>query len=204
MKQAAASPGYLLLKARAEKIPLLDGSARLVLVTPPYYGAKGIPQDECCTRDAEGYADFLARCLEESGRVAKRGGTVLLHTNLPPIRSVGGVPRIVFQVYLRETRGKRRTLRRLRPERFTARHARVKGIRWVGLPVWLYRTLVERYSHPGERVVHVFSGSGNGALAALGLLRKPVLIDLHHHKQVRRRLNKRRRRKQTDERERRP
>jgi DNA modification methylase len=75
-------------------------------------------------------------------------------------------------------------------ETFIARYTWVGNLPWAALPLWLYREIVRRHSRPGDIVVHLFSGSGNGGLAALGLFRRPVLIDLHYHREVKRRLKK--------------
>jgi hypothetical protein len=103
---------------------------------------------------------------------------------------VTGILRIVFHVLKKSARGSRQIVTWVTAEKFSARFVRVKGINWYGLPVWLYETLINRYSRPGARVVHTFSGTGNSAIAALRLWRSPILIDLNHHRQVQSRLNK--------------
>lgn len=187
---------HLLLRCRAEQIPLLDGSISLVITTPPYYGTLGISQKDCCTRDPKLYGAFLAQLLGEAIRIIKPGGYILVHTGGIPVKRVRGVPRFVFQVLRKQVRRARPTTRWLKTERFSTRIARVKGFSWGAFPIWVYRMLIRRYSDPGARVVHICSGTGNSAIAALGLSRSPILLDLHYHRQVQRRLNKMLRRKQ--------
>jgi hypothetical protein len=187
---------YLLLKCRAEQIPLRSGSVSLVITTPPYYGTRGRPQKDCCTKDPKLYGAFLARLLGEAARIIRPGGHILVHTGGLHIRSVRGVSRFEFQVLRKRLRLGRQTTRWLKAERFSTRVARVKGFNWGAFPVWVYRMLIGRYSVPGARVVHACSGSGNSAIAALALSRLPILLDLHHHRQVQRRLNRLLRRKQ--------
>ena len=183
------APSYFLLKARAEQLPLRDRSVRLVIATPPYFGALGVAQRDCPTRDAGEYENFLGRVLDEAARVVVPGGCVVLHTTRSPVRKRRGVARIVFEVLRRPARGVRHgELRRVARATFSARYVRLAGIDWAALPVWVYQRLVRRYSRRGDFVAHVFSGSGNGALAALALKRTPVLVDLHYHRLVGRRL----------------
>ncbi len=178
----------MILKGRAEQMPLRSGSGGLVIATPPYIGAPRIARQDCATRDPRQYTRFLARFLREANRIVRPGGFILLHTNIPPVARLRGAYRIVFTVYQKRCRRGRWTSCPVGSRRFLAQFARVKQIKWLALPVWLYRALVKQYSAPGDTVVHAFSGSGNGALAALELARRPVLLDLHHHRQVRQRL----------------
>jgi DNA modification methylase len=186
---------YLLLRGSGEQIPLLEESVGLVIATPPYLGASRVSQKECCTRNAEQYDAFLFRILEEAARIIKPEGHILLHTNLPPVKRVKGVPHIEFKVFRRQVRGGNHGLKWVRSEGFATQYVRVTGINWTALPIWLYRSLIRRYSKPGEIIAHIFSGSGNSAIAAMELLRVPILLDLHYHRQVQRRLNKRLRRR---------
>jgi hypothetical protein len=179
---------YLILKGRAEQIPLRSGSGSLLIATPPYNGAPRIARQDCVTRDPLQYKRFLSRFLREATRVVRPGGFILLHTNIPPVARVRGAYRIVFTVYQKRRPRGRWTSCPVGSRRFLAQFARVRQIKWLALPVWLYRALVKQYSAPGDTVVHAFSGSGNGALAALELARRPVLLDLHHHRQVHKRL----------------
>jgi hypothetical protein len=113
-----------------------------------------------------------------------------MHTGKLPLKTMGSVLHIVFHVLKKSARGSLQTVTWVRAEKFCVRFVRVKGIGWYTFPLWLYRALIARYSRPGAILVHTFSGTGNSAIAALGLSRSPILIDLHHHLQVQRRLNK--------------
>ena len=186
-----SKPSYFLLRASAEHLPLLENVAGLVLMTPPYLGAGRVPQRECCTRDPAAYTMFLGHALDGAARIVEPGGYILFHTNLLPVRRGGGIPRVRFQVFRRLTRGTGCRIRQVDQWETAVRLARIRGTKWLGLPVHTYESLIRRYSRPGEMVVHVFSGTGNSALAALASGCFPVLIDLHHHRFVRRRLNRR-------------
>jgi len=190
IRSSAQGSCYLLLKSRAEQTPLRDNSVRLVLATPPYRGILGVRQEECPTKNPRRYEVFLARCLKEARRILKPGGHYLLHTNLPPVKREKGALRIVFRVMRKSNRGSVGKAAWVESEEFTTRFVWIRGISWAAFPVWLYRDLVRRYSQPGEIVAHLCSGSGNAALAALMLSRKPVLVDLHNHRRVKERLDR--------------
>ena len=181
---------YLLLRCRAEQIALRDRSAELVIATPPYHGTRGVPRKDCCPCDPRSFGAFLARCLGEAMRIVKPGGYVLIHTRKTPLNSTRGLHRVVFQVLKKSAVETRQTIDWLKVEKFRVHFVRVKGVNWYGFPVSFYQILVRRYSRPGARVVHIFSGTGNSAIAALNLSRFPILIDLNHHQQVQRRLDK--------------
>ena len=189
-KTAAIVAPYLLIRGRAQSIPLLDRAIDLVIATPPYRGARCVSQKDCCTKDGEKYDALLCRFLEEAGRIIKPGAYILLHTRWLALKKRAGIQRIEFHVFRRPTGGAPCTVEWIRSERFATPFARVKGIPWLGFPVWLYRLLIQRYSEPGHIVAHVFSGTGNSAIAALELSRVPILLDLHYHRAVKRRLNK--------------
>jgi len=181
--------GYLLLKASADQIPLADNSAGLVIATPPYFGARALRRHEYGARHAADYEQRMARFFSEATRVVRPGGFVLLHTNYPAVfRSAIGRS-ITFTVERKRRRG-RECLQALKPIRFRTRHVYLRGFSWPALPVWVYRSLIEEHSRPDDLVVHVFSGSGNGGVAALELGRRFALVDLHYHRRVRRRLRK--------------
>ena len=181
---------YLVLKGRAEQIPLRDNSSSLVIATPPYKGAARIAEEDCATRNPSEYERLLRRFLKEATRVVRPHGYILLHTNIPPVARVGNKYEIIFKVFQKRRRRGRWTHRKIASQAFRTHFARVKGIIWLAFPVRLYRALIRRYSAPGDTIVHAFSGSGNGAIAALELSRRPIALDLHHHRQVQRRLTR--------------
>lgn len=181
---------YLLVKATAEQLPLARETAGLVLMTPPYFGARQVPRRECNTTDLTAYTTFLGRALDEAARVAKCGGYILFHTNLRPVRNEGNIPVVRFEVFRRIGRGDDCTIEAAGHREVRVRLAQVEGVRWQGLPVRVYEILIRRYSRRAEIVTHVFSGTGNSALAALRLGRIPVLVDLHHHRIVQRRVRR--------------
>lgn len=189
-RAVATRARYLLLKATAEKLPVADGMAGLVLVTPPYFGARRVPRGECNTFDLDTYASFLGRSLDEAARIARPGAYILFHTDRLPMQRIANVPRVRFEVF-RKSRSSGCVMREAGQWEVAVHLARVDGVKWLGLPVRIYEMLLRKYSRPGEIVVHVFSGTGNSALAAFPLGRIPVLVDLHHHRVVRRRLERR-------------
>jgi len=183
-------PSYLLLKANADQLPLRANSVSLVIATPPYLGERRTRKNQYCTSDAQEYERWLRRSLAEATRIVKPGGTILLHNRRPRRRTARGERLVEFDVLQKALRGGGRAPKQLRTETFVTRFADVVEFSWWALPVRLYRTLIGRYSLPGETLAHIFSGSGNSGLAALELSRSPVLVDLHHHRQVQRRLRK--------------
>ncbi|MGH9594109.1 MAG: hypothetical protein ACRD5L_13540, partial [Bryobacteraceae bacterium] len=152
-------------------------------------GAARISQEDCNTRDAAGYLLFLDRVLAEARRIRKPGGVILIHTGRMPMKWKGRLPRIRFQLVGANIAAARNLRARSGPL-FSTRFARVPGIRWVGLPVWVYHALIRKYSRRGDCVAHIFSGTGNCGLAALAEGRVPILVDLHHHLAVQRRLRR--------------
>ena len=177
---------FLLLRATAAQIPLQTSSADLVIATPPYVGERRTRPGQYCTSDGKEFERFVAQWLAEATRVIKPGGHVLLHARRPRRRTPEGKKPLLFAVFRKQARQAEKIGREI----FTTRYSRVRNLPWVALPVWLYREIIRRHSHPGDVVVHLFSGSGNSGLAALELSRRPVLIDLHYHRAVSRRLKK--------------
>jgi hypothetical protein len=181
---------YLLVKATAEHLPLAGETTGLVLMTPPYFGTRRVPRRECNTTDLAAYTTLLGRALDEAARIAKPGGYILFHSNLRSERSAGNIPVVRFDVFRRIGRGADCTIEAAGHREVRVHLEQVEGVKWQGLPVRTYEMLLRRYSRPGEIVTHVFSGTGNSALAALTLRRIPVLVDLHHHRIVRRRIHR--------------
>jgi DNA modification methylase len=180
---------FLLLKASADRLPLAQNSASLVIATPPYLGARALRRHEYGARHASEYDQLMAKMFSEAARVLKPGGYILLHTNYPAVFRPRRERAVIFTVH-RKGGGVRQRLRAREPVAFPTRHVYLKGFSWPALPVWVYRSLVEEYSRRGDLIVHVFSGSGNGGVAALQLGRKAALVDLHYHRWVQRRLRR--------------
>jgi hypothetical protein len=177
-------PPHLLLKASASHIPLLDGSAHLVIATPPHLGARPMSERELCTSDPKEYARILADFLVEATRVVRPEGHILLFG----ARREKGSGKSFEVLRMQKIDGKQPVAVRVRTEIIHAPYSSVKNFTWAALPVRLYDALIRRFSSPGETVPHVFSGSGNSAIAALALGGTPILVDLHYHRLVRKRL----------------
>jgi hypothetical protein len=182
---------YLLAKADASQIPLKDNSVSLVIATPPNLGVKRRRKRDYCTSDQEEYALLMTKFLKEAIRILKPRRHILLISSLPGRRKSKGARRVVFHVLQKRVSRYRWTHVRIKSETFLTHYVEVRNFPWWALSVWLYRNLIRRYSEPGEIVAHIFSGSGNGGIAALELARKPVLIDLHYQRQTRWRLDDR-------------
>jgi hypothetical protein len=180
---------FLVLKASADRLPLSNNSASLVIATPPYLGARALRRHEYGARDASEYDQLMAKMFSEATRVVRPGGHILLHTNYPAVFRPPRKRTVIFTVHRKGGCVSQR-LRALKPVAFPTRHVYLKCFSWPALPVWVYRSLVERYSRQGDLIVHVFSGSGNGGVAALQCGRKPVLVDLHYHRWVQGRLRR--------------
>lgn len=181
---------YLLLKANGCQIPLSNNSVSLVIATPPYLGERGRRKEDFCTSDPEEYAVLMARFLTEATRIVRPRGHILLILKRPRIRRSRGHRLVVFDVLQKQALRANWIRNHIKSETFLTHYVDVKYSTWWALPVRLYRSLIDRYSRPGEIVAHVFSGSGNCGIAALELARRPILIDLYYHRQVRRRLDK--------------
>lgn len=132
----------------------------------------------------------MARFLTESTRIVRPRGHILLILRRSRIRRSRGRRLVVFDVLQKQALRGYWIRKHIKWETFRTHYVDVKFSSWWALPVRLYRSLIDRYSRPGEIVAHVFSGSGNSGIAALELARKPILIDLYYHKQVKRRLDK--------------
>jgi len=183
-------PLYLLLRADAGQIPLPNDSVSLVIATPPYIGARRLHKRGFCTSDADEHQALITQFLGEATRIVKRHGYVLLISSRKPMEKSKGARYIVFDVLQKRISRGCWIHKQIRSEVFLTHYMDVKNFPWWALPIRLYQAVVGRYSKPGETVAHIFSGSGNGAIAALELARRPVLIDLYYHRQTKRRLNK--------------
>jgi hypothetical protein len=120
----------------------------------------------------------------------RSNGDVLVHTRRSRTRTLTNASLVIFDILQKRIQGHRWIHEQLRPESFATCYADVKNFSWQALPIWLYRQLIQRYSSVGDVVAHIFSGSGNGGIAALQLGRKPVLIDLHYQAQIQTRFEK--------------
>lgn len=179
---------YLLLKASADRIPLMDNSVGLVIATPPMLGVRHRPKSDYCTSDAAEYDLLIRNFLAEATRVVQTRRHILLIDR--KLQSRRRSRRLVFHVLQKQAEKGGGIARRVRSETFLTHFVDIKECPWWAISLGIYRSLVERYSERGEKIAHVFSGSGNGAIAALQLDRRPILIDLHYHRQVHARLAK--------------
>lgn len=185
-RQAArrnVAPPFLQLKANALALPLRANSVPLVIATPPHFGVKNLGTNGFCTSDAKTYDRLIAGVLGEARRVLRPGGRVAIYT-----REGGTRIRKVFDVFQKRRRQGKWRLERAGEHTFAAPYVDVDGFWWWAVPLSIYRTLIARYSAKGEAIAHVFSGSGNGAIAAIKMKRTVVMVDLHYHALARRRL----------------
>ena len=132
---------------------------------------------------------MLTEFLDEAVRIARPHAHILLTEGGYQGRGRRGARPIVFHVLQKNSKD-RPAFRRIGSARFHTHFMCVRNFPWCALSFQLYSMLIQRYSKPGDLVAHVFSGSGNGAIAALALGRKPVLIDLHYHRLVAKRLRR--------------
>lgn len=195
------APAWLLLKADARKLPLCANSVQLVLATPPALGQKGLGEDGFCTRDSLRYQRLLAEMQRECLRVLAPNGYLALFLHTGRLEKVceifqkrfarGGAKRSASHLqraHLQHAHLQHAHLHNVRREIFSVAYNSLEGYPWLALPVSLYRNVVARYSAPGALVAHIFSGSGNGALACLELSRRVMMFDLHYHAFARRRV----------------
>jgi DNA modification methylase len=166
----------VLLKADARHLPLRASSVELVIATPPHFGVQRCPES-FCTRDRQHYQGLLDDLSRECLRVLQPGGHLIIYLHQ-------GRSRIskVFDVCQKRRRGRKWRLQRLRPQVLRFPYLLVPGFWWYALPVSIYRKLIMRYSSPRASIAHVFSGSGNGGIAAVQLKRQAFLVDLHYHR----------------------
>jgi hypothetical protein len=182
---------YLLLKASASQLPLSSDSVSLVIATPPFLGVRCRPKADYCTSDPYEYRSLMSIFLAEATRIVKPRRHILLISGRERTGKSKGARRVVFHVIQKLGSRGHWTHRRVKSATFLTHYMKVKNFPWWALSIRLYRNLIRCYSEPGEIVAHVFSGSGNGGIAALESARTPILIDSHYQRQVRRRLEKR-------------
>ena len=60
---------YMLVKANATHVPLLDNSVSLVIGTPPLLGERRICKGEFCTSDPDEYKSLMTRFMAEAIRI---------------------------------------------------------------------------------------------------------------------------------------
>jgi DNA modification methylase len=182
-KSRNARGGCVLLKADAFDLPLGAGSMKLVIATPPHLGVRRLGRAGFYTSDWYEYRDLLAAIQRQCLRVLAPGGHLVFYLR-------EGKSRIwkVFDVFQKRRQQGRWRLQLMRSHAFRVRYVRVPGFWWWALPVALYRRLIARYSQPADAIAHIFSGSGNGGIAAAQLGRNAFLVDLQYHRLRRRRL----------------
>ncbi len=181
---------YLILKANANQLPLQDESVDIVLATPPYIGARPVGKGAFCTNSSREYKRMIDSFLAEALRVVKENGYILMSTSRSPAETRPGAVKIIFQVFRKRLRGRKWVAETVAREGFWTHGLAVKRSCWLAIPVRVYRALLENYSKRGQIVAHVFSGSGNGGIAAVLLNRKAILVDLHYHREVSKRLRR--------------
>jgi DNA modification methylase len=177
------SCAFLLLKADALHIPLAANSVDLVIATPPFAGEKRFHRREFCSTSLDKYAAMTQKFMCEALRIVRPSGYILFHTST----SLRPMPKI-FDVFQKRKMHGGWIAGQVDTERHFVRNVSVRNFCWKALPVPFYRDLIERYSHPGDAVLHVFSGCGNGGLAAIASGRKAILLDLYYHRLVKHRV----------------
>lgn len=181
---------YLALKANANQLPLKDKSVDMVLATPPYLGARSFGTGAFCTTSPREYSRMIDTFLREALRVVKAEGYIVMLTSRSPAERRSGARMVVFQIFRKELRRRKWVAELVSSESFWTHAIDAGRSRWLAIPVRVYRSLFEKYSKPGQIVAHVFSGSGNGGIAAVLLGRKVILVDLCYHQEVLKRLRR--------------
>jgi hypothetical protein len=181
---------YLILKANASHIPLKDESVDVVLATPPYIGARPVGKGAFCTNSPREYKRMIDAFLVEALRIVKAEGYILMSTSRTPAARRPGAVKVVFRIFRKRAYRETCIPRVVAREVFWTHGQVLKRTCWLAIPVKVYSTLLEQYSQPEQIVAHVFSGSGNGGIAAVLLNCKAVLIDLYYHREVAKRLRR--------------
>ena len=155
-----------------------------IIATPPNFGITRLGERGFCTTDEKKYRAMTTTLQAECLRVLKPGAYFALYVNTDDIRKT-------FHLFQKSRGAKRQKFLRRNAMVFRVPYIRIPGRWWYALPVSTYRTLIDRYSRKEELVVHLFSGSGNSALAAAAIKRPIVLVDRHYHARTLRRLRQR-------------
>jgi len=183
-------PPFLVVKANAGQLPIKKDSVGLVIATPPYIGARVFRNGDYCTSNPKEYKSMIDTFLAEAIKMLKPYGHLLITSSRPPSGGYKGGRKIVFRVLQKRADRGGWISKPARFEIFFTHYMLVEPMCWWALPIRVYQSLLQRYSAVDDVVAHVFSGTGNGGIAALELRRKVVLIDLHYHRDVMRRLNR--------------
>lgn len=183
-------PLFLVVKANAGQLPIKKNSVDLVFATPPYIGARVLRKGDYCTSNPKEYKSMIGTFLAEAIKMLKPYGHLLITSSRPPSGGYRGGRKIVFRVLQKKADCGGWIFKPARLEIFFTHYMLVEPMCWWALPIRVYQSLLQRYSVPDDVVAHVFSGTGNGGIAALEMRRKAVLIDLHYHRDVMRRLNR--------------
>lgn len=181
------SPQYLVIKADAGHLPLRSRSADMMIATPPFIGAFRFRKGDFCTDDADEYEHWIEGFLGEAVRIMKPGAFLLMSGSREPRLTGVGKRRVEFGAFRKQQQSGRWVFKRVRTEAFWTHFMHVRSC-WYACRPSLYRELIVKYSRPGDVVVHVFSGSGNSGVAAVGEGRTPILIDRHYQRDALRRV----------------
>src|SRR5512142_1893238 len=115
---------YLLVKARADQIPLRDNSAGLVIATPPMLGVRHRPKADYCTSDAEEYEALITRFLKEATRVVQPRRHILLTDG--KLQGGKAARPIIFHVLQKQRAKNGWSCRRIAQEKFLTHFVDVK------------------------------------------------------------------------------
>jgi DNA modification methylase len=165
-------------------LPLARDTIPFIIATPPVFGVKRLGERGFCTRDGTRYERMLGELKAECLRILKPDGFMVQFVHSGDIRKI-------FEVFQKQRRGRRWQLSRRRTIVFRAPYVLLPGFWWYALSVSIYSNLIARFTDEGDLVAHVFSGSGNSAIAAAALRRPVALFDLHYHERTRPRLRHR-------------
>lgn len=127
---------YLLLKASADRIPLMDNSVGLVIATPPMLGVRHRPKSDYCTSDGAEYDLLIRNFLMEATRVVQpRRHILLIDRKLQSRRSSRS---LVFHILHKQAAKGGGMVRRVRSETFLTHFVDIKEYPWwaisLGMP----------------------------------------------------------------------